>query len=213
MSDTSNSKVKTELQRLTTDSLDRLRYKVHCKFAERLKKIPIALPPDDLLQEAIMDLLIGKRNWPWEKVKLHVCIFNIVKSKVSHIEDKWKRLNENDSLVQQIKEPVSDILGQAMDENSSHRMNLNDSSCNTMIHRLHHSEKPDLHELIISFFSEDNLLKKILEYQLNCEDCTVKPAVIAKRLNVDIQDVYNANKRLKRKLKDIKKKIGAYSER
>lgn len=78
-------------ENLTTEKLDRLRLAIRRKFQGQFYKTPHVSEPDDLLQEAIEDILSGKTEWQ-PNVSLADCLFKIVETKVIY------RKNEKESI-------------------------------------------------------------------------------------------------------------------
>jgi len=58
---------------------------------------------------------------------------------------------------------------------------------------------PELREKILPFIADDPLLTRIVEYRLNHPEAKARD--IAQALGVDMQEMYNANRRLKNRLK------------
>ena len=196
----SNSEVLSALNNLTEDDIDRLRYRLWTRFYERLKRIPIAPNPDDLLYESIDNLLSGNRNCPLSKITLTKCLYNIVYSKVSHIEDKWRRLGVHRSNSE--FEVSTDIFGLRI---SKYDFKINDACVDSITQA---DEQSRLNKYILSIVEDDELVKRIVKIQiehLKFSDEPLQPRHLASELNISIQDIYNAIKRLKRKIKKGKR--------
>ncbi len=167
------------LQNLTVDELDRLRLKVLRRFGTYLLNIPDAPGPDDLLHETIEDLLRDKRRCPLQRVDLAVCIYKIVCSKVNNLHEKWKRRKITKVSVDVLEHHVPPVPDQ--------------------------EEQTALRENILARVADDSLLVQIVEYRLeHPEEEPIKAQKLAELLDVDIQDIYNANRRLKTRLKDMR---------
>ena len=133
-----NTDIVSALEALSAAELNRLRLKLWRKFGRQLQRIPDAPKPDDLLHEAIEDLLTDRRHCPLELVELAICITNIVRSKVSHIYEKWKR--------EGVVKVSDDILNtfQGKPENDS-----------------------ELRDKILDVVANDPFLSKVVEYRLD----------------------------------------------
>jgi len=173
----SEAEVRSELRKLSKESWDRLRLKIRTFSLYRLKN-HAEIEPDDLLNEAILDLLKGNRKWP-KHVALKTCLINIVKSKVSHALKKVKK-----------ESPHAD-------------MHIIEDKKNNILDIMIEAEKTDLINHIMKC-SEDPLLKKIIKYYIENNDGRINAKQIAKALGVEVKDIYNANKRLKRTYNKIK---------
>ena len=161
----------TALKNLQAEDYDRLRLRLWRQFGRELQKIPDAPTPDDLLHAAIEDLLADRRHCPLEIVELTTCLLNIVKSKVSHLYDKWRR--------EGISHVTDDIL------NTFQSADLPDST---------------LREKILAFVKDDPLLTSIVEYRLDYPEA--RASEIAQAVRISAHQMYNANRRLKMRLRD-----------
>ncbi|MDM8542664.1 hypothetical protein QUF90_16440 [Desulfococcaceae bacterium HSG9] len=190
-------------EELDTDTLDYIRLWLWRRFGEQLRKIPEASDPDDLLHEAIEDLLSGRRKYPDEDVKLTTCLFKIVHSKVDNIQKRWKRAQ-----ARAIKEPHNpgteqntDIIGAKIDFISFAE------SQNSVADRLSPVKEPSLRKKILDLVADDALLVKIVRLQLDAMSNPgkqLKAKVLAAKLNVAVDEIYNANRRLKARLEKFK---------
>jgi len=168
-------------EELDADTLDYIRLRLWRRFGEQLRKIPEASDPDDLLHEAIEDLLSGHRKYPDEDVKLTTCLFKIVHSKVDNIQKKWKRAQIDFISLAQFQNGVAD--------------------------RLSPVKEPSLRKKILALVADDVLLVKIVRLQLDAmanPGKQLKAKVLAEKLNVAVDEIYNANRRLKARLEKLK---------
>ncbi len=163
------------LEKLTSEELDRIRARLWRQFGERLRNITDAPTPDDLLHDAIEDLLADRRHCPLERVELAICLVNVVSSKVSHLYEKWKK--------EGIIKVSEDTLKWETSQNTA--------------------EEPgtELREKILECVEDDSLLKRIVAYRL--DHANAKAWDIAQALGVDIKKMYNTNRRLKIRLKSL----------
>jgi hypothetical protein len=175
MPETLNPNIVSALQRLTAEELDRVRLKLWKRFGEQLRNIPNAPDPEELLHETIEDLLTDRRRCPLERVALTICLMNIVRSKVSHLYEKWK----SDGIVK-VSDEILDFVSAP---------------------EVHESE---LREKILACMADDPVLTKIVEYRLDhTEQEPIKAQDMAEVLGMEIHEIYNANRRLKVRLKSL----------
>jgi len=191
--------VQSELRKMTTDDLDKLRYKIHYLFSNRLSRIPNAPSPDDLLQDVFEKLIDGRRKWPEQRVSLLTCIINIIKSDISHLE---RNINIT-SKIELTNGVSSDIYDQKM--NCTAQYNTNNAGIDSVIRHLIHKETQNE---ILSFVSDDEILLKIMKLKFETPGISLKPRVIADELNIAVDVVNNAKKKLKQKLQKILQKKG-----
>lgn len=186
--------VQRELRKMTTDDLDKLRYKIHYLFSNRLARIPNAPSPDDLLQDVFEKLIDGRRKWPEQRVSLLTCIINIIKSDISHLE---RNINKTSKL--ELTNGVSsDIYDKKI--NGTAQYNTNNAGIDSVTRHLIHKETQNE---ILSFVSDDEILLKIMKLKFETPGISLKPRVIAEELNIAIDVVNNAKKKLKQKLQKI----------
>ena len=167
-----SSDIVSALENLLTADYDRIRLRLWRKFGEQLRNIPDAPTPDDLLHDAIKDLLAERRHCPLERIELTICLVNIVRSKVSHLYKKWKQ------------EGIVKVSDEAL--NTVQVVDVQDS---------------ELREKILALVADDPLLTGIVEYRLDHPEA--KARAIAEALGMDMQEMYNANRRLKARLKSL----------
>ena len=190
-------------EELDADTLDYIRLRLWRRFGEQLRKIPEASDPDDLLHEAIEDLLSGHRKYPDEDVKLTTCLFKIVHSKVDNIQKKWKRAQTRTRNEPQNPETAqnTDIVGAKIDFLSFAK------SQNGVAERLSPVKEPSLRKQILALVADDALLVQIVRLQLDAmanPGKQLKAKVLAEKLNVAVDEIYNANRRLKARLEQLK---------
>lgn len=157
---------------LSAEDYDGLRLRLWRQFGQELHRIPDAPTPDDLLHEAIEDLLGDRRHCPLARVDLTMCLVNIVRSKVSHVYDKWRQTGiviVSDEVLEKVR------VGDAEDS--------------------------ELRDSILAQVRDDSLLSKVIEYRL--EHPEARAQEIAEALGLGLQAMYNANRRLKARLKSV----------
>lgn len=191
-----------DLDRLmTSDDWDRLRLNLRRRFGGQLQRIPGAPDPDDLLHEAVVKLLDGRRRCPTDTKSLFIgSLFNIVRGTVSHIAEKSKREKLKQTSQGDFEpEYPSMPSGRSMDPSDDPAKTPEDEIIDKM-------DASGLREKILSYFSDDPQLLKIVEYRLDHPEA--KPRDIAKALSLDInKDIYNAYRRMKARAKKYKKEL------
>lgn len=135
------------------------------------------IEPQDLVQEAIVRFFSGCRKRK-RGLDLFVFLGGTIKSIASHHLEKALR---------------RDCLSHDFNASIIFKPNIDDE--NKRLKLL--SEKIE-EETIISFLKGDELLCKIV--RLVFSDYEIKPREIADELSISIQEIYNAYKRLRRKL-------------
>lgn len=171
----SPSDIVSAVENLLTEDYDRLRLRLWRQFGQQLRDIPDAPSPDDLLHDVIEDLLADRRHCPLKRVDLTTCLVNIVRSKVSHLYEKWKKMG--------IVKVSEDILKWETPQNPK--------------------EEPEaaLREKILECVEDDPLLKRIVEYRLDHPEAKTRD--FAQALGMEMQEMYNANRRLKARLRRL----------
>ena len=188
-----SSDIFSALKNLSQDDLDRLRLRLCKRFRGQLCNIPEAPSPDDLLQDAFVDLSEERRHCNLDKVTLVNCLFGIVKSKVSHIQARWqKNLEKNQQTVpidaeKPDTQPLADFYGRPAGQDDPMEGFSSESSA-----------KSELYDDIHSLIQDDELLRQMVEYRYNHQDDNApKAQEIADALGVPVKEIYNANRRLK----------------
>lgn len=157
----------------------RLRYFTYSHYHWLPSKIGGGLDLDDLIQDSIVDTVTGKRQWP-EDVKLVTFLCHVIRSKASHMQEK-----ENNRLkyLEEASAPTSiaPTLYLSRSEDA-HQQAAYNELCN------------NIRELT----NDDKLLSKIVELWML--DSKFKPREIASMLDISIEDMRSAQKRLSRKL-------------
>lgn len=86
--ETINTDILKAIAELSTETWERLLFKVNVQFGRQLQRIAEAPSAEDLVHEAVEDVVYGRRAWPKESVSLPVCLTNIVWSKVTNLRRK-----------------------------------------------------------------------------------------------------------------------------
>ncbi len=147
--------IATTLERLSSTELNKIRLRLWQKFGQQLRNIPDAPTPDDVLHAAIEDLLADRRHCPLEQIELATCLINIVRSKVSHLYEKWKR----EGIVK-----VSETM-------------LNTIQTDTEV-------DSELRDKILAFTTDDPLLRRIVEYRLEYPEAKARDIAQAVGVNM-----------------------------
>ena len=187
------SDILSALKALTPEDWDRLRLRLWKRFGGQLGNIPEAPSPEDLLHDAVADLLEDRRHCKLDSVTLINCLYGIVRGKVSHIQARRKKsLEKNQQIVPIDPEkpdtlPRTDIHGEATDRHDPAGEFSSESSATS-----------DLYDDILSLIRNDDLLRQMVDYRYNCQDGKApKAQEIANVLGVPVGEIYNANRRLK----------------
>jgi len=191
--------VQRELLKMTTDDLDKLRYKIHYLFSNRLARIPNGPSADDLLQDVFEKLMDGRRKWPEKRVSIVTCIINIIKSDISHLErniNKISKLELTNGL-------SSDIYDNKI--NGTTQYNIKNAGIDSVTRHLIHKETQNK---ILSLVSDDEILLNIMKLKFESPGISLKPRIIAETLDISVDVVNNAKKKLKKKLQKILQQEG-----
>ena len=153
-----------------------------------LKNIRAAPSPDDLVQEAIVKLYTGRRKIP-DHVPLMTVIINNIQSDIWNFLTK-EGYTKSDSRGKGRKGWGRHIgLEEWMEEHDAQSLPSQ-------------SELKDLYAVISSKVADDEMLQKMVD--LLFEDPLLKPRDMARLLGASIKEVNNAQKRLRRRLQDIR---------
>lgn len=171
-------------------------------------KPPSGVEADDLVQRAIYKVLTGERSWPHEKVTLLRFLMSVIRSDVNNLS----KLKEN-TVTYRIKHLVnqgkheSNIFDNKIDvSNKKDEREVNNPENNII-------EKQNLKEIkyILSKLKSDPPAYRFAELVINKE--IYKPRDIAKEMGINVREVYNIKKRLRKKLPDIFKCKNCYTRR
>jgi RNA polymerase sigma factor (sigma-70 family) len=165
----------------------RLRYFTYSHYRGLPSRVGGGIDLDDLIQDAIVDAITGKRKWP-PGVKPVTFLCQVIRSKVSHMLEK-----ENFRL-------------KSLEETSSHTLTAyTESSFLTQPEDLQEQiSYKELCNKILELVSEDNLLGRIVKLWIS--DPNLKPSEIAYMLGISIEEMRNAQKRLSRKLGKLRER-------
>ncbi len=154
-------------------------------------KPPGGIEGQDLAAEAITDLLEGKRNWDQaEQPDLLRFLKSVVDSKVSH-------------LVKSIENQVSRRTAPSKtDDESSAVYELSSSEPDPSDLVANNDEASKFQNLVCAELKDDEQAFQVFE----CLWADMKPREIAEYLECSIDDVRNAQKRLRRKLEKVQDK-------
>lgn len=156
----------------------------HKRYLQHIRAAP---SPDDLVQEAIVKLYTGKRTIP-DHVPLMTVIINNIQS------DIWNFLTKEGYT-------RKDSRGKGRKGWGRH-VGLEDWMEEVDKNRI--PEKHEMNELyrtVASRVTDDPMLLRMVD--LIFEDPLLKPRDLAKLLGTSIKEVNNAQKRLRRRLKDV----------
>lgn len=173
-------------------------------------KNPIELPcgetVDSIVSQALEKVFSGDREWdPKQDPDIKRYLMGVVDSLLNHLAE-----SKDNALLTPTPKPDS-ADAPAWERGSSQR----DPTTDWLVPARHSPETVMLEkertrlenralELLIDECSDDQLLLKVLEAKMDGHD---KPAEIAKAVGISIQEMYNATKRLDRKLEKVRAQI------
>ncbi len=186
--------IRSALNELSEEDWDRLRLRLWKRFGGQLRNISSGKDPDDLLGEAVEGLLEGRLHYNLDKFTLVNCLFGSVRGKVSQIYERWKRdLEQNRQTVPiELENPVAlpftDSYGKMLPRDEPMENFVPDPSA-----------EANLYDAILSLIpKDDELLKRMVAYRYeHQDDKTSKAQETVDALGVSVNDIYNANRRLK----------------
>jgi hypothetical protein len=174
------------------DLWKRLRLFTYKRFGKRTKGVR-GINLDEVILDAIEDTFFGKRRWPPlddqghdKQISLFFFLCQTIRSKVSHIiehEKKKQSINEEDT--------------ESLNQKGMYKLQASEQTDAESIYN-------QLSNRIRQAVKSDPLLKQIVELWI--ADPDLKPKDIARNLKVKDETIRNAQKRLNRKIKDIRAK-------
>lgn len=183
MAETATTSIFTAIQHLTQEEIDRLRLKLWRRFEKQLYIMPDAPNPDDLLNDTIEDLLAERRRCPLAQVQLVVCLMKIVRSKVSHLYQKWKQeriIHESEEVLEREEALKRKAIQESVQEENS-----------------------PLRCKILELVADEPLLTSIVSYRLeHADEEPLRARRIAEVLGIG-KEIYNADRRLKDRLEKL----------
>jgi hypothetical protein len=186
-------KARRVLNRMTEeewkDLTNRLLYFTYRNYGANLKRL--AFPVDELVQDAIGDLLTGARMWPpvdsfgnEKEVSLFVFLCNTIRSKVSHLFQKSKRQTYvGDRSELDLLSPL--LLSEGVERAAEGRV-----------------EYGELSKLLIERVSDDAVLTQMVMLWIETPD--LRPREVALILGLSMDEFRNAQKRLIRRVKTLR---------
>lgn len=141
---------------------------------------------DDLLNEAVMLVWAGDRKWPTEKVDLFGCLAGVMRSIVSN------GTNSPANNTSSLNEPLND-------DGESKEDALEDPNDAADLRLIAEAERSRREARILEAAGDDPLLLSYVEVLMDNPEA--KPAVIASRMNVPVKAVYEAHRKLRRRIK------------
>ncbi len=155
----------------------------------------------DLVSEAIEKVLTGQRKWdPDTNPDLFLLLRSVVDSDINHLKDCW----ENGAIRSE-----STTIVRGSDGSGEHETSVFDKTpcpLATPEQEVFQKEEEARCEAFFWGFYETLSEKPTLQQIVECiYDDTPKPADIAQRLGVPVNDIYNAKKQLSRRLKEYQR--------
>lgn len=177
----SASRIKEVCDRYTEkdwhDLCKRLTYFTHRRYPWTRYASMGDVGADDLIQQALTDMFTGVRQWP-EELALFTFLCGVISSKAGHLLDSRRRLVHMDDKGWR-PEPGRE---EARGEDDYRQM------CQEIREKVY----------------GDDVLERMVEVWFVEPD--LKPCELAGRLGLPIEEVRNAQKRLRRKLRDLREK-------
>jgi DNA-directed RNA polymerase specialized sigma24 family protein len=175
------------------DLWKRLRLFTHKHYGWLTRKIG-GLDLDEVITDAIEDTFLGKRRWPPvdaqgqdKQIPLFTFLCQIIRSKISHIIKREKKMRSIDS-----DEELESLNQNELHTLRAHEQTDEQARYNELSDDLRKAVKPD------------PILEQIVELLVIKPD--MKPNDIAENLKITDGILHNAQKRLTRKVKDLKAK-------
>ena len=158
----------------------------------------LGLDLDDVVHQALVDTLDGKRSWPNEEVDLFYFLCEVVRSIISHRLEREKRNVPFENLESRGSVDDSDLASvEAMIGGSIGEYLRYESIYNRLVY-------DRLIEQMYELVKDDQELINIVG--LWSTDPNLKPSELAEELGVSIGEIRNAQKRLRRRLKVLRGK-------
>jgi len=158
----------------------------------------LGLDLDDVVHQALLDTLDGKRSWPNEEVDLFYFLCGVVRSIISHRLEREKRSVPLENLESRGSVDDSDLASvEAMIGGSIGEYLRYESIYNRLVY-------DRLIEQMYELVKDDQELINIVG--LWSTDPNLKPSELAEELGVSIGEIRNAQKRLRRKLNVLRGK-------
>lgn len=167
------------------DLWKRLRNHTHFHYWWLPSRIGDGVDLDDLAAQAICDTLSNKREKP-PGVNLVTFLINVIKSKVSHLLEKEARLQARGNLSEHLAPAGAHGETQGLPPPGDDQPQNDDALL------------VKIRELV----GDDGLLMGIVELWYHTPD--LKPKQIAETLGIPMQEMRNAQKRLRRRLEDLR---------
>jgi len=176
------------------------------RLSWRHRMLPVGLEVEDIVLESIGDTLGEERKWdPNKNPDLLNYLKSVVDSKISHLlelkeylvtEPLEKTINEQEKNLLDTTEVKTDFEG------DSAQMFADPEEA--LVEKEEREHAKNAVELLREKIQGDEELEEIF---LCLEEGYTKPSEIAEQLGVDVKEIYNREKRLKRKCNELKQII------
>lgn len=157
----------------------------------------LGLDLDDVVHQALVDTLEGKRHWPKEDVDLFYFLCEVVRSLISHRVEQEKRNVPLESIGPRAAEESELASVEAMIGGSIGEYLRYESIYNRLVYER-------LIERMYELVGDDEELINIVG--LWSKDPSLKPGELAKAMGLSIGEIRNAQKRLRRRLGELRGK-------
>jgi len=162
------------------DLLPRLLLVARRFHARALRSYSGAPDPHDLVQQAVTDLLDGRRRLPPD-VPVFTVLCGVMRSQASNFVSR--------------QQPV----GPGADPDETRIAPLLMEVADAGFAPTHQLALDELRDELYAIVGNDTLARRVIDLLL--EDSTLKPSDLAEMLNVPVRDIYNTKRRLRRKLR------------
>ena len=153
-------------------------------FAHRKYGILFHADVDDIVVQAVIDTMSGRRQWPAERMDLFSFLCGVVRSLMSHNLEKERRKVSLDSLDLRTNRRTLDL--ERFSTDLRHPTNLE-----------RHDENDLFSRQLLREFSKDAVVASILRLVLS--DSNLRPREIAEALGLSMSEMRAAQKRLRRR--------------
>lgn len=153
---------------------------------------------EDIVMEAIEDILTGKRKWYKNKCeRIYIFIAGVIKSKIRNYA------NSNKHKINKKVVPLFPSIAESENDNSGN--SIYDEERAKYFNSDNEDEPPDTEEYydkVLELFSDDEIAYCVLDELLSSDEYDIKEQnlLLSKKLGISPRDVENAKKRIKYKL-------------
>lgn len=158
-------------------------------FPQVGKKTPAGYGPRDVVHDIVEKFLFGKRKWNKEKyATIEKCLLSAIDSQINHMMTSLK------------KKPVKRLAITRDDGKRIQAYELPGREPEPIIIVEDQESATEFHEAVKQIISEEEVFKQIYE----CIEADItEPSEISDITGIDVKDINNAKKRLRRRLEKM----------